>query len=68
MVLPTVKVGPPSWIRTASDRDPCLTRYNFFGRLPKIHGEALGQLVIPFAEMTLGFGAPRRAQRRITCC
>ncbi len=57
-VLPIVKIGPPSWIRTASNRDPCHTRYSLSVRLPKVDGEAFGHSFIPFAEMTLGFRCP----------
>ena len=55
-VRPTVKIGPPSWIRTASNREPCHTRYSLSRSLPKV--EAFGHSVIPFAEMALGFGRP----------
>ena len=57
-VLDFVQSGPPSWIRTASNREPCHTRYNFSGRLPKVNGEAFSHSAIPFAEMTLGFRRP----------
>ena len=55
-VLDFVQSGPPSWIRTASNREPCHTRYSLSPSLPKV--EAFGYSVIPFAEMALGFGRP----------
>ena len=51
-------VSPPSWIRTASNREPCHTRYSLSRSLPKVDGEAFGHSVIPFAEIALGFWRP----------
>ena len=48
-VPPTVHSGPPSWIRTASKREPCHTRYSLSRSLPKVEALRSKLSVIPLS-------------------